>query len=53
MNTNKPDFVMRRVDRSHDVTLQNLFEHYLHDMAEWFQFDYGPQGRYGMEMTTY
>jgi predicted acetyltransferase len=53
MNTNKPDFVIRRVDRSYDTTLQNLFEHYLHDMAEWFQFDYGPYGRYGMDMATY
>jgi len=49
----KPDFVIRRVDRSYDTTLQNLFEHYLHDMAEWFQFDYGPYGRYGMDMATY
>src|SRR5262245_64792900 len=53
VNMNKPDFVVRRVDRSHDTTLQNLFEHYLHDMAEWFQFDYDTQGRYGMDMATY
>ena len=53
MQNAKPDFVVRRVDRSHDATLSNLFEHYLHDMAEWFQFDYGPQGRYGMDMATY
>ena len=32
LNTNKPDFVVRRVDRSQDATLQNLFEHYLHDI---------------------
>ena len=53
MNTNKPDFVVRRVDRSHDSTLQNLFEHYLHDMAEWFQFDYAPDGRYAHDPAIY
>jgi predicted acetyltransferase len=53
LNTNKPDFVIRRVDRSHDATLQNLFEHYLHDMAEWFQFDYAPDGRYAYDPAFY
>jgi len=53
LNTNKPDFVVRRVDRSQDATLQNLFEHYLHDMAEWFQFDYAPDGRYAHDPATY
>ena len=53
LNTNKPDFVIRLVDRSHDATLQNLFEHYLHDMAEWFQFDYAPDGRYAHDPAIY
>src|SRR5215471_5012336 len=53
MKQNRPDYVVRLVDRSHDATLQNLFEHYLHDMAEWFQFDYAPNGRYGMNIATY
>jgi predicted acetyltransferase len=47
------EVIYRRVDRSHDPILINLFEHYLHDMAEWFQFDYGPEGRYGMDTATY
>jgi predicted acetyltransferase len=47
------EVVYRRVDRSHDPILINLFEHYLHDMAEWFQFDYRPDGRYGMDTATY
>ena len=49
----KPDFVIRRVDRSYDTTLQNLFEHYLHDMAEWFQFDVGSDGRYAYDMSPH
>jgi predicted acetyltransferase len=53
VNPNTPEFVVRRVDRSHDPTLQNLFEHYLHDMAEWFQFDYAPNGRYGHDPALY
>ena len=53
MNANKPDFIVRRVDRSHDATLRNLFEHYLHDMAEWFQFDYAANGRYEFDTATY
>lgn len=35
-----------RVDRSSDEVLANLFEHYLHDMAEWFHFDTGTNGAY-------
>ena len=37
---------MQRVDRSADPVLQNLFEHYLHDMAEWFGFDTQEDGAY-------
>ena len=53
MTPKRPDFIVRRVDRSHDTTLQNLFEHYLHDMAEWFQFDYAPNGRYALDPAIY
>ncbi len=35
-----------RVDRSADAVLRNLFEHYMHDMAEWFGFDTGEDGAY-------
>lgn len=37
---------MQRVDRSADPVLRNLFEHYLHDMAEWFGFDTNDDGAY-------
>jgi predicted acetyltransferase len=38
---------MQRVDRSADAVLRNLFEHYMHDMAEWFRFDSREDGSYG------
>ncbi|MEQ8858468.1 MAG: hypothetical protein RIC56_07470 [Pseudomonadales bacterium] len=42
-----PDgFRIVRRDVSFAPQLANLFEHYLHDMAEWFQFDTGPDGAY-------
>lgn len=33
-------------DRSASVVLGNLFEHYLHDMAEWFDLETHPSGAY-------
>ena len=40
------DFHISRVDSSADLVLRNLFEHYLHDMAQWFEFDTELDGRY-------
>lgn len=37
---------------SNDI-LVNLFELYLHDMAEWFLFDVGNDGRYGYDMSPH
>lgn len=41
------DIKILRVDRSHDPILRNLLELYVHDMAEWFKFESGKDGRYG------
>ena len=35
-----------QVDESADHILRNLLEFYLHDMAEWFQFDQKEDGNY-------
>ena len=35
-----------------EAVLGNLFELYLHDMAEWFGFDLGADGRYGYDVTS-
>ena len=42
-------FQVIRVDQAADGVLTNLMELYLHDMAEWFQFDNHPDGRYGYD----
>jgi len=39
-------------DPTKKAVLQNLFEHYLHDMAEWFDFDTGEDGRYAYPVET-
>jgi predicted acetyltransferase len=33
------------------VILRNLFEHYLHDMAEWFEIDTKPDGSYSYDTS--
>ena len=40
------EFRVELVDESTDPVLRNLFEHYLHDMAQWFEFDTQSDGRY-------
>lgn len=37
---------IQQVDRAADAVLRNLFEHYMHDMAEWFGFDTREDGSY-------
>jgi predicted acetyltransferase len=42
-----------RADPGQDPILRNLFEFYLHDMAEWFRFDQLPDGRYTHSTDPY
>src|SRR5882757_302540 len=35
-----------------EVVLRNLFQYYLHDMAEWFELDTGRDGRYSYETSS-
>ena len=46
-------FEVVRTDRSSDSVLRNLFEFYLHDLAEWFKFDQLPDGRYTQSTDPY
>lgn len=39
-------FRVQKVDQSTDPILRNLFELYLHDMAEWFEFDTSSEGNF-------
>ncbi|MBI3782263.1 MAG: GNAT family N-acetyltransferase [Deltaproteobacteria bacterium] len=42
-----------RVGPESNQILVNLFEHYLHDMAEWFRFDVGADGRYAYDVSPH
>lgn len=46
------NFRVTAVDRSCQGGLDNLFQLYLHDMAEWFEVDTGSDGRYAYPTDT-
>ncbi len=48
-----PQITIARVGREAHETLVNLFELYLHDMAEWFVFDTHPNGRYDYDLARH
>jgi predicted acetyltransferase len=45
------EFTIARVGPEADGVLRNLFEHYLHDMAEWFLFDTKANGSYAFDTS--
>ncbi len=49
----KPAFTVERIGESSNAVIVNLFEYYLHDMAEWFLFDTGDDGRFGYDMSPH
>lgn len=46
-------FTVEIAERSAAGVLENLFEFYLHDMAEWFKFDQLPDGSYTQSTERY
>jgi predicted acetyltransferase len=48
-----PSITVTKVGADADPIVTNLFEHYLHDMAEWFEFDTREDGRYGYDMSLH
>ena len=53
MLTDPPGNVeIRPLRAAEETVLANLLELYLHDMAEWFEFDLRADGRYGYELTA-
>ena len=38
-------FSISRIGPGSDMLLRNLFEHYVHDMAEWFETDTKADGK--------
>ncbi len=41
-----------RIGPESDALLRNLFEHYCHDMSEWFDVDTGTDGRYSYNTAS-
>jgi predicted acetyltransferase len=47
------NLTVERIDASADALITNLFDLYLHDMAEWFLFDIGDEGRFRYDMSRH
>src|SRR5664279_1923420 len=47
-----PNLVISKIGPESDVLLQNLSEHYCHDMSEWFDLDTGADGRYSYDTAS-
>lgn len=47
-----PPLVISRIGPESDVLLRNLFEHYCHDMSEWFDFDTTADGSYSHDTSS-
>jgi predicted acetyltransferase len=45
-------FAISRIGPEADVLLRNLFEHYCHDMSEWFDVDTGADGSYSYDTAS-
>lgn len=47
-----PNLSLSKIGPESDVLLRNLFEHYIHDMAEWFEIDTQPDGSYSYDTAS-
>jgi predicted acetyltransferase len=45
------DVVISKIGPESDVLLRNLFEHYIHDMTEWFEIDTQADGSYSYDTS--
>jgi predicted acetyltransferase len=45
------DVLISKAGPESDVLLRNLFEHYMHDMAEWFEIDTKADGSYSYDTS--
>ena len=46
------DLVISKIGPESDVLLRNLFEHYCHDMSEWFDLDTEADGSYSHDTAS-
>jgi predicted acetyltransferase len=47
-----PNLVISKIGPESDALLQNLAEHYCHDMSEWFDIDTDADGRYSYDTAA-
>ena len=47
-----PDLAISRIGPEADALLRNLFEHYCHDMSEWFDLDTSADGSYSYDTAS-
>lgn len=47
-----PGLVLSKIGPESDVLLRNLFQHYCHDMSEWFDLDTGADGSYPHDTSS-
>ncbi|HEY1205538.1 MAG: hypothetical protein ABSH46_05540 [Bryobacteraceae bacterium] len=47
-----PSLLISKIGPESDVLLRNLFEHYIHDMAEWFEIDTKADGSYSYDTAS-
>ena len=46
------NLTISRIGPESDPLLRNLFEHYIYDMAEWFEIDTGADGSYSYDTAS-
>jgi predicted acetyltransferase len=46
------NLLISKIGPESDILLRNLFEHYLHDMAEWFELDTKADGSYSYDTSV-
>ncbi len=46
------NLLISKIGPESDVLLRNLFQHYIHDMAEWFEIDTQPDGSYSYDTSS-
>jgi predicted acetyltransferase len=51
-HTMSPPLVISRIGPESDALLRNLFEHYCHDMSEWFDVDTTADGSYSYDTSA-
>src|SRR5882724_10719387 len=47
----QPDLSISKIGPESDLLLRNLFEHYIHDMTEWFEIDTKADGSYSYDTS--